>query len=318
MTQTNESRCSLKRFGIAFFALMFITFALEYGVQLILKAVNPELLDHPAMVWILSTVPLYFAALPVCMAILGKSSSCNSTVTSKLSVSEFFTSVVVSFGVITIGNLVGNGLMLIYSLITGSAVVNPIIEVFSESNPAAMFFIVVIVAPLGEEFIFRRIIIDNLHPYGERFAVILSAAMFAAFHTNIFQIPYAFLVGVVFGYIYIKTGKLRYSVILHAIINFSSGFMATLLLKEITALSGDMVNIPPENTVALLLILLVEMAYVTVLFGCAIATVILAIVYRKKKFLAKSDEKINVFKQPFIMLFFAVCLVLTVVAIILG
>ena len=94
--------------------------------------------------------------------------------------------------------------------------------------------------------------------------------------------------------------------------------MATLLLKEITALSDNMLNNSPENTAALLLILLVEMAYVTVLFGCAIATVILAIVYRKKKFLAKSDEKINVFKQPFIMLFFAVCLVLTVVAIILG
>ena len=43
---------------------------------------------------------------------------------------------------------------------------------------------------------------------------------------NLFQFFYAFLLGLMFGYVYTRTSKLRYSTAMHMIINFNGGVLA--------------------------------------------------------------------------------------------
>lgn len=81
-----------------------------------------------------------------------------------------------------------------------------------------------------EELFFRKALISHMKPYGEKTAVILSALMFGLFHGNFSQVFYAFFLGLLFGYVFVKTEKLRYSLMLHMIINFLGSVLAPGLL----------------------------------------------------------------------------------------
>ena len=55
--------------------------------------------------------------------------------------------------------------------------------------------------------------------YGEKTAIVFSALAFALFHMNLFQFFYAFGLGLIFGYVYTRTSRLRYSVLMHMLID---------------------------------------------------------------------------------------------------
>ena len=50
--------------------------------------------------------------------------------------------------------------------------------------------------------------------------------MFGLFHLNLFQFFYAFGLGLMFGYVYMRTSQLRYSIVMHMIINFNGSVLA--------------------------------------------------------------------------------------------
>ena len=82
----------------------------------------------------------------------------------------------------------------------------------------------VIVPGLVEEFANRGLILGLLRRYGDGFAVVVSALLFGLMHGNFEQIPFAFLVGLVLGYIVVKTESLWIAVAVHAFNNFVSVF----------------------------------------------------------------------------------------------
>lgn len=75
---------------------------------------------------------------------------------------------------------------------------------------------------LMEEFAMRGITLGLFRRWGDGFAIIVSAVLFGLMHGNFTQIPFAFLVGLVLGYIRIKTGSLWIACAVHAINNFIS------------------------------------------------------------------------------------------------
>ena len=89
-----------------------------------------------------------------------------------------------------------------------------------------------ILAPLAEETVFRRFFIDRARPYGEKLAVVTSALAFGLFHGNFAQFFYAFGLGLVFGYVYVRTGRLRCSVLLHMFINLIGGVVSVMALEQ--------------------------------------------------------------------------------------
>ena len=58
----------------------------------------------------------------------------------------------------------------------------------------------------------------------------MSGVMFGLFHGNLNQFVYAAALGAFFAFIYVRTGKIRYTMILHAMVN-SMATIGTLLLK---------------------------------------------------------------------------------------
>ncbi len=76
-----------------------------------------------------------------------------------------------------------------------------------------------------EEVLFRLLPITLLSAYSKKGAVIISALFFALAHGNLFQIPYALVAGIILGLIYLASGSIIPSVVLHFVNNTLSVFM---------------------------------------------------------------------------------------------
>ncbi len=79
-----------------------------------------------------------------------------------------------------------------------------------------------IIPAVVEEVAIRGVVMAPLRKYGDRFAIIMSAIIFALMHSNMTQIPFAFLAGVIMGYFAISTNSLWTAIAIHAANNFLS------------------------------------------------------------------------------------------------
>ena len=106
--------------------------------------------------------------------------------------------------------------------------------VYNDAPSILISFVhLVILPPILEEILFRRCILNTLLPYGKSCAVIFSSLLFALFHMNLMQIPFALLCGVFFGYFTVKTGSLTFAVLMHFLNNLSA-FAITYIKADIT------------------------------------------------------------------------------------
>ena len=311
MTEMKQKDTNLVRLGAAFFVLIVAVILGQLLGGVVVGMLAPDALDNPLVMWGLSLGPLYLLGLPLCLLILRKDAPVTPPKTS-MKVSGFLLALMVCFGVMFAGNMIGNGLSTLIGQLKGAPVTNPLQEILTSSDVWMTMLPTVIVAPFGEEFIFRRLIIDRTRRYGELPAILLSAAMFAAFHMNLYQIFYAFLVGCVLGYVYIKTGRLRYSIAMHAIINFMGGVYPMLMLQGMMPfVSGGENMTYVQILVALLSALGVILLYL-IYIGCLIATIVLACMHLKRLPLTAGEGGRYIWRSPFVILFFAVCVGMTV------
>lgn len=146
-----------------------------------------------------------------------------------ISVGTWLLLFVISFGLMYIGSYTGQFTMWGLSSIVGYDYNNMLNSMIDYDGMWVTVLFLCIVAPFGEEFIFRKLLIDRTHKYGGTVSIFLSALMFGLMHANFYQFFYAFLLGLLLGYVYYSTGKLRYSVALHVAINFVGSVVTSYL-----------------------------------------------------------------------------------------
>lgn len=109
---------------------------------------------------------------------------------------------------------------------------NPLEDTLTGMNMWVVFLLTVVLAPIFEELTFRKILLGKLLPYGEGVAIIVSGVAFGLFHGNLFQCLYAAVLGIIFGYVVAKTNRIRYTILLHMIVNFVGSIVALNVLKS--------------------------------------------------------------------------------------
>lgn len=77
----------------------------------------------------------------------------------------------------------------------------------------------VILAPIGEELIYRGVVLRSCAKVSQRFAIFFSAFIFGIMHGNPYQFVLGFLVGIPLAIITIRTGSLIPSIICHMVNN---------------------------------------------------------------------------------------------------
>lgn len=102
----------------------------------------------------------------------------------------------------------------------------------SETSLGKSFLLVVIIAPILEELVFRGLILRGfLDHYSIKKSVMVSALLFGVFHMNPWQFPGAFVWGIMAGWWYIATGSLLYCILGHILLN-GIGFILVVLNNQ--------------------------------------------------------------------------------------
>ena len=78
---------------------------------------------------------------------------------------------------------------------------------------------VAVIPGIFEELFFRKALIDLTSKYSKKFALIFSAVLFGFVHMNLSQGLFAFIIGIVFGAIYLYTNDIKLTMIIHFINN---------------------------------------------------------------------------------------------------
>ena len=84
-------------------------------------------------------------------------------------------------------------------------------------------------APFFEEWLCRGIILRGLlKKMKPGWAIVISALVFGLIHMNLWQAIPAFIIGVVLGYVYYKTGSLRLTMLMHCVNNTLSVILSRI------------------------------------------------------------------------------------------
>lgn len=226
---------------LAALAYLVIVEVLAVLVGIIFQNVAPELLKNGNFSLIASSVLQYCIAFPIFYLIIRKMPR-QAPVGEKMSIGRFIKYFFVSMTVMWVGNYISTYIMTYVESYLGEAPENAVDTVLNSTDVLLSALIVGIIGPIIEELMFRKLFIDRLTPYGDVIAILFPALMFGLFHGNLYQFFYAFFLGATFSYIYVKTGKIIYSIILHMFINlycgvFPSYIMTLVDLDELLELS---------------------------------------------------------------------------------
>lgn len=93
-----------------------------------------------------------------------------------------------------------------------------------------LLFALAVTPAIFEELFFRKAIIDLSSKFGKKFALVFSALLFGIIHMNLSQGLFAFIIGLIFGMIYLYTNDIKLTMFIHFINN---GFAALeMILSE--------------------------------------------------------------------------------------
>lgn len=87
-----------------------------------------------------------------------------------------------------------------------------------------------IIAPIFEELLFRGLIFGELRKVSKiPLALVIQALIFGVYHMNVIQSSYAFLLGLLLGFVYYRSSSIIAPVIMHITINSSSLIMSEFM-----------------------------------------------------------------------------------------
>lgn len=138
-------------------------------------------------------------------------------------------SAVYCIGIGYLFNLATTLLLTGIQLLTGQDMMGKSQDLMTSIPTSIMFVLAGIIAPICEELIFRRLLLDRLRPFGDRCAIWICGIAFGLYHINLGQFFYASALGMVLAGLVLKTGKLYHSIICHASLNLSSLIITYLI-----------------------------------------------------------------------------------------
>lgn len=297
-----DAKSAFSKLGFMFLLGTIIIYALQYGVSWAVNEWKPEWLESMTGSLIVSMVPMYLIGMPALIALV-KRLPATQPQQHTMKKWHFVLAIIMCFAVMYLTNYVGVFISFLVGMLKGSPVNNAITTIATTANMGVTFVIMVICAPLYEEFIFRKLIVDRTVRYGQGVAIVISGLMFGLFHGNLNQFIYATAMGMFLAFLYVKTGKLKITIAIHMILNFFGSVISVLILKaikyeELLALEANMTSQEAYMQDVMNLVManlpgwIAYMCYACAIFIFMIAGFVLFIVFRKRFVLEKGEISI--------------------------
>ncbi len=270
-----------ERFQIAFPALgivfIFIfSSLLQITIDAYIRRFAPDIASWNWYGYAISMLPMYLVAMPISLLFFQRSAA-EPPVRQKLPFSVFLGLTAICFALSYAGSFLGSFVNFFFGILRGAEAVNPVQTMTDQAPLWANLLFMGIAAPIMEELFYRKLVIDRLRRYGDLPAILISGIAFGLIHGNFSQFFYAAILGCVFGYIYLNTGDIRYTIALHMGINLIGGVYASEILKHLdfALLEKDPSSVFSENLTGMIMYLAYLSFMVLTLIGAIIAVVLL-------------------------------------------
>lgn len=166
---------------------------------------------------------------PIVVSLITRRRHCPLSLAGAVDPSDAFFGILSAVGICMAANIAVNLLM---TLLETVGFPEPQMPDYLHNNILSLLinlFVFAVLPAILEELVFRGYVLYALRPYGDWFAVAVSASLFGLMHGNIAQIPFALIVGIALGWLYIMTDNIWIPIAVHFINN---GF--SLLLQYCT------------------------------------------------------------------------------------
>lgn len=270
---TNTYKKDFSNIGIRMLVSTAVIILLQLGVQTFALTLFPEWQDNVNILFAVTMAPLFVLGYPISFVLM-RNKDVPVIEKHHMSAGQLVVSFLICYGLLIIGNLIGLGLTAGIGLLKGSPVQNALLNVVSGGSIWVTAIFTVLCAPVFEEILFRKLICDKIIKYGEGCTIMLSGLIFGLFHMNFNQFFYAFFLGCFLAFIYVKTGNLKYTILLHMIVNFFG-----------TVLGGMLFKLDPAKPSTVI----ISTVYSLCVFAMAIAGIVLLIV-KRRAFVLKLGE----------------------------
>lgn len=249
-----QIKAHFSKLGSMMFCGTLIIIIAQTLCQAVAAVINPNLTDNYDALLATQMLPLYIIGFPLMFLLVTRVKG-DSVVQHDMTGKQLFIAFTMTYALMILGNLLGLGVTSVIGLLKGGQVVNPLLNIATTGNIWINAIYTVLLAPVYEEFLFRKLVIDRTVRYGEGTAIVLSGMMFALFHGNLNQFVYALPMGLFFAFIYAKTGKIKYTIILHMAVNFMGtvvGLLPAAIFEE-----GSMAQTIASTAFSVLVVVLV-------------------------------------------------------------
>jgi membrane protease YdiL (CAAX protease family) len=289
------------RIGYILAIMLILVQVIETIFYKITSAAVPQLWDKPWMTWVMISIGFYCTAFPVYCILMKKIPDSPKEAPKRLSVVNLVIIFAIGMAALYIFNFISMILNSFLGSLKGELISNPLEKAINSSSFFYTLVFVGIIAPVIEEIIFRGILLNKIRRYGDKTALWISAFAFGFFHLNTSQIIYATALGLIFGYVALKTNGIQYSIILHMAINIMGSVVAPTL-----ATAGYL------TVVGLIVIVFVVIG--SVLFFLLRRTIVL---YEGSQPIDKTERLGVIFGNVGIPLYFGLCIILIILMTIL-
>ena len=223
------------RVGLAAAVLGVVVNLVQMIIITIFNVVNPAFESNGWFRYLLIAVSFYLIGFPICCLILKSIPDGPKREEENLTFGGFIKFFLISYFIMVLLNLFTTGFLWIVGNFKEADVVNPLESVLSNSSIWATIIFAGILSPIIEEVLFRGVMLNKLRTYGDKIAIITTALLFGLFHENFSQFFYAVGLGMIFAYVTLKTGTIKYSIGLHIMINMMGSVIGTQVLSSTIA-----------------------------------------------------------------------------------
>ena len=223
-----------RQIGFAFFLFLALITLIGNTASALISNTVPEIMNKSWFTWVFNYGITYLICFPVFILLMRKVPDTYQEITlpeaRKISIPKFLVITLCSYGIMQVLNIGGNLISTIIQLLLRIEVNNPLEQIISASSVWLNIIMVVIVAPVMEEYIFRGLLYKKLIGYGPKVYILFSSLLFMFFHINVYQMLYAFCLGLVFAGLTAYTGTIKYSLAMHMLINFVGSGISVMVL----------------------------------------------------------------------------------------
>ncbi len=228
----------LRRIGWALFLMVLCNIAAQVILSSLFYAYFPNFYQSEYYGVVLTMLTVMGVGYPVFLTVIRRvpDTKLSQEGPVKLTIRQFIGLFFVSVAFMYLSSLAGSIIGLLIARMKGSEMENPVAEFLDNSNLYLNAIYIAIIGPIMEEYIFRKILLNKLRRFGDLPAILFTSIAFGMYHLNLSQFIYATTLGIIFSYTVIRTNTIKYSVLIHMMINAIGSLLVPLSLENVNAM----------------------------------------------------------------------------------